>query len=221
MSTGTLFDMQSQIPMFTGVPLVEELRPKRIADFIGLKGPKAVLTKFIASPRPCAFLFSGPSGCGKTTMGQALALELNATLWEVNSQRCNVAALEEVCYHMAYIPQSGVNGFHLCNVSEADLMSNAAENFLLSKLDSSGMMANVIWVFSGNDVDAKLSERFRSRTLRLDFSPYGSAGEVEAKLREAWDKKMPGIPAPAALKKAVSGNIRDAYQKLEVLMLEN
>lgn len=154
-------------------------------------------------------------------MAQALGAELNATVWEISSQRCNVAALEEVCYHMAYIPKSGIDGFHLCNVSEAELMSPAAENFLLSKLDSSGRMANVIWVFSGNDVDEKLSERFRSRTLRLDFSPYGASAEVEAKLREAWERKMPGIPAPAAIKKAVSGNIRESYQRLEVLMLEN
>lgn len=40
MATGTLFEMSAQCALFRGTPLEEELRPKKIADFIGLKSPE-------------------------------------------------------------------------------------------------------------------------------------------------------------------------------------
>ena len=220
MSTGTLFDMQSQMPMFTGVPLVEELRPRVLADLVGLVKVKAALTKWLKAPRSQAFLFVGPPGVGKTVAAECLARELNATTWTVNSQECKVETLQDLCFHMSFVPASGLNGFHCAIINEACLMSTAAENFLLSKL-CEGMMKNVVWIFTSNDADTKLSERFLSRCLRMDFNSYGSNSEIEARLRETWDRKMPGIPAPAAIKKCVCGNLRESYNRLELLLLEN
>jgi hypothetical protein len=42
------------------VPLVEKYQPRRMADFIGLEGPKRVFENLLKAPRPVAVLLVGP-----------------------------------------------------------------------------------------------------------------------------------------------------------------
>src|SRR3989441_4353163 len=44
------------------VRLSEKYRPRKVAEFVGLPKAKRVLSKFVAAPYPCAFLFFGPPG---------------------------------------------------------------------------------------------------------------------------------------------------------------
>ncbi len=92
------------------VRLSEKYRPHRVADFVGLPKVKRVLSRFVAAPYPCSFLFFGPPGVGKTSMAQAMAEEMGAEFHHLGSQRCNVDNLEEVCRLCQYIPLAG--GFH-------------------------------------------------------------------------------------------------------------
>jgi hypothetical protein len=58
---------------------------------------------------------------------------------------------------------------------EADVMSGAAQKYLLSKLDASEPVPNTIWIFACNAV-GRLEERFLSRCSKLpDFNSYGAS----------------------------------------------
>lgn len=113
-----------------------------------------------------------------------------------------------------YVPLSG--GFHVIIVDEADVMSDAAQKYLLSKLDSSEPVPNAIWIFTCNSTD-RLEERFLSRTMLLEFNSYGSCSEIAEFLARVW-KSETDAPLPN-LKKLVCGNIRESLSRLEVELL--
>jgi DNA polymerase III gamma/tau subunit len=215
-----LFEMESQMGFSVPVSLVEEYRPKLIKDFLGLERPKKVLSALVQAPRSCAILMCGTSGSGKTTLAQAFAVELEATVWDVNSQECNVDRLREVCFHCSFVPRKGLMGYHVVICNEADCMSDAAMKFLLSKLDSSGQMKNVIWIFTCNSTERLEADggRFVSRCLRLDFNSYGSGGEIADLLARIWSAKAGDSPAPN-FKKIACGNVRESLQRLEIELL--
>jgi replication-associated recombination protein RarA len=214
----TLFAMDSQTAMDYGRPLTEEFKPTRIADFVGLEKQKRILSNFVKAPKPCAMLFKGASGTGKTALGQALANELDATLWHIGSQECRVDKLAEIVAHCHYIPKAGLKGFHLVLVDEADVMSDAAQKYLLSKLDGTEPCPSTIWVFTANDTE-RLEERFLSRcTVKLDFNSYGSGDAIADFLARVWNVKAGNAEAPN-FKRLACGNVRESLQRLETELL--
>jgi replication-associated recombination protein RarA len=218
MPTGTLFDMQAQASFVHSTPLTEEFRPKRIADFVGLEKQRRILSNLTKVPRCCALLFEGAPGTGKTSMAMAFAAELEATVWHIGSQDCKVEKLQDTVMHCNYVPRSGLNGFHVVIVDEADTMSDAAQKFLLSKLDSTGTVPNTIWIFTCNTSE-RLEERFQSRCLKLDFNSYGAASEITELLARIWKVKAPASAEEPNLKKLACGNVRESLQRLEVALL--
>jgi replication-associated recombination protein RarA len=219
MATGTLFgEMQAQASFVHATPLTEEFRPTWISDFVGLEKQKRVLSNLVKSPRCCALLFEGAPGTGKTSMAMAFANELLATIWHIGSQDCKVERLQEVVLHCNYVPKAGLKGFHVVIVDEADTMSDAAQKFLLSKLDSTGTVPNTIWIFTCNSSE-RLEERFQSRCLKLDFNSYGAASEITGLLSRIWKAKAPVSAEEPNLKKLACGNVRESLQRLEVALL--
>ncbi|HVB56283.1 MAG TPA: AAA family ATPase [Candidatus Acidoferrales bacterium] len=194
--------------------LAGKYRPTKLTDFIGLEKQKKVLSKLVASPRPCALTFVGQSGCGKTSLAYAFASEIGAEVHHVGSQQCKVEQLQELVRFCQYIPLSG--GMHVCVVDEADVMSDAAQKYLLSKLDSFEAVPNTIWIFTCNNTD-RLEERFLSRTMLLEFNSYGACSEIAEFLARVW-KSETDAPLPS-LKKIVCGNIRESLSRLEVELL--
>lgn len=213
-----LFEMESQTALGFPKPLTEEFKPARLADFVGLEKQRKILAGFLARPYPVAMLFKGSSGTGKTSMAYALANELDATVWHVGSQDCRVDRLKEISNHCNYIPQAGLHGFHVVIVDEADVMSDAAQKYLLSKTDGTEPCPNTIWIFTCNGTDG-LEERFLSRcTIKLEFNSYGAGDAIAEFLAKVWCVKAPSATAPN-FKKLACGNVRESLQKLEVELL--
>lgn len=205
-------------------PLCERYRPRHISDFIGLDKPRKVLANFARAPRCAAFLFVGASGTGKTTMALALADEIGAFVLHIPSQKCTVAQLEETLRMTQYAPMDWKTGeakrFWLILADEADAMSPAAQLALLSKLDSTGMQDNVIFVFTCNDTE-RLEPRFLSRCLKLEFSSYGMAGEIAEYLDKVWHSEGGNGNGPdfARVAKDCRNNVRDCLGRLEVELM--
>lgn len=216
MATNSLF-VEPQTVIGFPKPLTEEFRPHSIAEFVGRDKQKRILANLVKNPRPCALLFRGTSGSGKTSMAQAFAKELNADIWHIGSQECKVDRLQEVVARCYYVPSAGLAAYHVVIVDEADVMSGAAQKYLLSKLDSTGSIPNTIWIFTCNSTE-RLEERFLSRCIQIDFNSYGSGSDIAELLSRIWKAKAGDAPSPN-FKKIVCGNVREALQRLEVELL--
>jgi hypothetical protein len=185
------------------MPLVEKYQPCKIEDFIGLECPKRLFANLLETPRPVGILLVGPPGCGKTTLGMAFADELPGTLHHINSQKCDVAALDRLSDLCQYYPSRGK--FHVVLVDEADQMTERAQLQLLSKLDGTaslkprfgggwerGPALPVIWIFTcngggedGTAPPSTLEPRFLSRCLVVACGRPDVA-EITRCLRRIW-----------------------------------
>ena len=67
--------------MSTQSPLAEQLRPKRLDEYVGQKhlvGEQGVIRRVIEQKQIHSMIFWGPPGVGKTTLASLIAEELQA-----------------------------------------------------------------------------------------------------------------------------------------------
>ena len=217
MSSQTLLfaDMDAQPALTFADPLYTRYRPQAIADFCGLAEVKRSLAGFVAKPRDCGILFVGPAGTGKTSMALALAHELRAIRHHVSAQECTVDRVRDLAFTCRYYPPMGYDR-HIVIVDEADLMSAAAQNALLSYLDGTNTIEKCTWVFTCNSIE-RLHERFVSRCRQLAFSTYGIQADAAKLLERIWNENAHGS-APLNFARTIkeqNGNIRAAISILE------
>ena len=212
----SLFQTSIEFP----ASLSEKYRPRLLDDFVGLDKPKRVLQKFAASPFPnAAFLFVGPSGTGKTSMALALCEAIGGELHHIPSQRCNVETVEDTTRQCHYVPRN--NTLHVVLVDEADVMSKAAQNGFLSKLDGTAFPPQTVFIFTCNSTDC-LEPRFLSRCMVLQFQSHGIAKEAATLLERIWLAEAGSVEgAPNFLRMVQDGknNVRDAVNSLQVELL--
>lgn len=218
-----LFGLQSPTQAGFSFPaqLTEKYRPARIADFAGLDKVKRILGNFAVNPRPFGFYFVGSSGTGKTSMALALAREIGAEVHHMPSQKCTLEALERVVYSCHFVPMSGYK-FHMILIDEADLMSDAAQKFCLSRLDGTASVPNTIFVFTGNALPLDPEGRFKSRVMCLEFSSYGISTQASELLQRVWfaeGGKTTNAPNFTRIVKESANNIRESLMRLETEIL--
>ena len=99
-------------------------------------------------------------------------------------------------------------------------MSDAAQKYLLSKLDSSEPVPNTIWIFTSNATD-RLEARFLSRCRVMEFSSYGLNGNLVALLRRVWQAESNGAPEPnlERLSREAHNNVRESLMRLELELM--
>lgn len=200
-------------------PLTEKYRPRRIEDFAGLEKPKKILAKFASNPRAISFTFAGESGTGKTSMALALADAIHGELHHIGSQDCTVERLRSECLSCSYVPMKGF-AFHVVLIDEAHKMNQAAQDYLLSKLDATEPVPLTIFILTTTERD-RLSVPLLSRTIQLEFSNYGIQPDAVSLLTRVWESEAPGAVSPnlARIVKAACGNVRESLMRLETELL--
>jgi len=196
--------------------LAEKYRPRALSEFVGLEKPRKILAKLAANPFESAWLFVGPPGVGKTSMALAIASQLGAEVHHIGSQQCKLETLEDTVRQCNYVPLHG--GFHVVICDEADAMSDAAQKYLLSKLDSSEPVPQTIWIFTCNATD-RLEPRFLSRCRVLEFSSYGLNGALVELLARVWEAEANGAPPPNFDRLSRGNNVRECLMKLEIELM--
>src|SRR5271157_3636666 len=116
------------------VDLTDKYRPRQLADFVGLEKPRKIMAKLAARPYSSSWIFTGASGTGKTTLALALAEAIPAEVHHIASKDCTADQIAAAWADCFYAPGYGKR-FHVILVDEADTMSKAAQDSLLSKLD--------------------------------------------------------------------------------------
>lgn len=153
-------------------------------------------------------------------MALSIAAAMPAELHHVPSQDCNLETLRKVMLDLQYHPRNGARK-HLVLVDEADQMSKAAQLYLLSKLDSTSMVPDTIWIFTCNSKDG-LEDRFIWRCQNVEFSSYGAAPKVASFLADVWSTEAPKdaeVPNFARIAKESTGNVRAALMQLQTLLM--
>jgi replication-associated recombination protein RarA len=208
------------IPMQSGlafpVPLTEKYRPRKVSEFIGIDKPKAICAKLAANPMESAWVFKGPSGTGKTSIALALADEMNAELHHIPSSEATLDVIKRTRQTCQYFPQLGKRA-HLVLCDEADQMSPACQNALLSILDATNPAPNTVWIFTANSTD-RLEPRFLSRCHVVEFSSYGICQQVADLLSRIWDAEVDDPTTRPNFERIVKNNqnnVRGALMSLE------
>jgi replication-associated recombination protein RarA len=164
------------------------------------------------------YWFSEEDSVGKTSLAQAMAEEMNAEFHHLGSQKCNLENLEQVCRMCEYVPLNG--GLHFVLIDEIDSASKAAQLALLSRLDSTNAPKGTVFVFTCNSTKS-LEPRFLSRSLPIDFSSYGMAGDIAEYLNMVWRAEggCDDGPDMVRLTKECRSNVRDCLGRLQVELM--
>lgn len=199
------------------VSLTDKYAPRTLADFCGLAKPKEIMRRLADNPYKSSWIFTGDSGTGKTSMARALAESIGAELHHIPSQECDLKNLQRVVSICHYEPLMG-HKWSLVLIDEADTMSKAAQESLLSTLDN--LPPRTIFIFTCNEL-AKFAPRFLSRSRVIDFSNYGIQKDAVELLQTVWNRETAGKPSPnlARIVKESNGNIRAALMALELEIL--
>ena len=156
--------------------ITDRHRPRKTADFAGLPKLKKLAASLAANPYSSYYIFRGNSGVGKTTFAVAMANEIGAQIHHIRSQDCTVDTLERT-YKNCFAYAADGKKWHLILIDEADLMSKASRDSLLSMTDGTRPAPNTIIVLTTNE-DEKFEARLASRFMTFNFSTQGLAPEA-------------------------------------------
>lgn len=164
---------------------VEKYRPATLADVSGHQDILSTINKFVDSNRLPHLLLYGPPGTGKTSTILALArriygienmrqmvLELNASddrgIDVVREQIKTFASTKQIFSLSGASAKSGIAGFKLIILDEADAMTNTAQMALRRIMEK--YTTNTRFCIIAN-YSHKLSPALLSRCTRFRFSP--------------------------------------------------
>jgi replication-associated recombination protein RarA len=208
------------MPLSGGIPqsLTEKYQPRTLDCFVGLAKVRKQVECFVRAPRMTGgILFYGPPGMGKTSMAYALARAMDAEVHPISAQTCNLQALVDVRASCRYVPMMGYRN-HAVLVEEADLMSPAAQNYLLSELDGTNATPQTKFIFTCNSLE-RFEPRFLQRCLKYDFSMHGESKNIAAHLERIWAAETGNaqpLPNFARIVKEANNSVRESLQTLEM-----
>lgn len=211
------------------ISLTEKYRPRTIADLCGQYQAVGILSSFIESPYPVAFLFDGETGTGKTSAALALAAGLGVDivqaefggLYQIPSGEQTGDTVRRLISSLHTRPFSG-SGWKVLIVNEADHMTPNAAMVWLDALER--LPRETVIIFTTNEA-GKLPRRFRTRCecLRFESSALLLSADAQAFIDRIWLAETGNNNSPSLfdLPDAIDGNsisFRQILQALSVMI---
>ncbi len=120
--------------------LYQDVRPKKLEDFIGHKSLKSSLQGLLKQDKkdtPHTFLFSGDSGCGKTTLARILSSEfgcIDQNIFEYNAANTRgIDSIRDLTDKVAILPMGGTAKAYI--LDESHQLTKAAQQSLLKVIE--------------------------------------------------------------------------------------
>lgn len=116
------------------IPLAEQMRPRRLEDYVGQQSVVEQLKRFIASGSVPSFILWGPPGVGKTTLATILANSLGRQFFTLSAVNSGVKDVREVLekarnsrFFESASPILFIDEIHRFNKSQQDSLLGAVE----------------------------------------------------------------------------------------------
>jgi replication-associated recombination protein RarA len=196
--------------------LVDKYAPRRIGDFVGLAAPKAMFSRLVADPYQSSWLSLGNPGVGKTAMSFAAAHAMKAAIHHVPARQCDLEEVDRICRMCAGYPMIGERWVVI--IDEADVITGPAQLALLSVLDGTAGLKDVVFLMTANSTKL-LHDRFLSRVRTLHFNAPSDDEVAEFLQRVFKAERGKGRPDFTAIAAAARGNVRSALMTLETELL--
>ncbi|MBQ7738849.1 MAG: replication-associated recombination protein A [Desulfovibrionaceae bacterium] len=111
--------------MSTTPPLAEQLRPKKLADFLGQRNLKTKINSLLSAKDLPSLLFFGPPGCGKSTLALLLAANTQKRYLRLSAPETGLQNLRRT-----------LNGVEILILDEIHRFTKAQQDFFLPLIES-------------------------------------------------------------------------------------
>jgi replication-associated recombination protein RarA len=143
--------------------LSEQLRPRKLEDFILPERIRVVLNRFIEAKTTMNLTFYGSPGTGKTSAARFLAEEFDANTLDFSKHKSGRSAVKEI--RDSASSMSLVFKRKLWIIDEADMMSTSTQELLRFEIDN---YQNCRFLLTTNRLE-KISDAIQSRCLPVQF----------------------------------------------------
>jgi replication factor C small subunit len=191
--------------------LSEQLRPRKLEDFILPERIRVVLNRFLETNTTMNLTFYGSAGTGKTSAARFLAEEFDVNTLDFSKHRSGRSVVKEIRDFASSMSLESKRKLWI--IDEADMMSTSTQELLRFEIENH---QNCRFLLTTNRLE-KISEAIQSRCLpvQFDLTPKERL-EMRPYVISAYERKLLSLSIQydrERLERIIDANVPD-YRKI-------